>query len=141
MTSVVAVDCEFNGFNGELISMALVADDGREWYESVGCAEPVAWVHENVMPVIHKDAVTYMEYVASLERFLRGFAGIRLIADWPEDIAWFCRSLIFGPGHRIDAPPITMEIHRWLTSEYSEIPHNALEDARAIMALWKKYPE
>ncbi len=27
------IDCEFNEFGGDLISMALVADDGQEFYE------------------------------------------------------------------------------------------------------------
>lgn len=28
----IAVDCEFNGFGGQLISMALVTEHGDEWY-------------------------------------------------------------------------------------------------------------
>ena len=31
----IYIDCEFNGFGGKLISMALCADDGREFYEVV----------------------------------------------------------------------------------------------------------
>jgi hypothetical protein len=28
----IAVDCEFNSFGGQLISMALVTEHGDEWY-------------------------------------------------------------------------------------------------------------
>lgn len=38
------IDCEFNEFRGELISMALVAEDGREFYEVLPCPNPGAWV-------------------------------------------------------------------------------------------------
>ncbi len=50
----VFIDCEFNSFKGALISMALVAMDGRELY----CQVPIPrhsihpWVAENVVPVI-----------------------------------------------------------------------------------------
>ena len=52
----------------------------------------------------------------------------------PEDIAHFCQSLIVGPGARINTPHLTMEIRRDLDA-VSEIPHNALSDARAIRAV------
>jgi hypothetical protein len=54
-----------------------------------------------------------------------------LVADWPEDIQHFCELLITGPGLRLDTPPLTIEIRRDLDA-VSALPHNALEDARAI---------
>jgi hypothetical protein len=57
---------------------------------------------------------------------------VHLVADWPEDIQHFCEALITAPGLRIDTPPLTMEIRRDLDA-VSALPHNALEDARAIM--------
>lgn len=48
------IDCEFNGFGGQLISMALVAEDGTEFYEVVPLLEEVTpWVAEHVMPVLN----------------------------------------------------------------------------------------
>lgn len=111
--------------------MALVAEDGREWYEVVPCAAPCEWVVQNVMPVLGKAPV---ENVAALTRslfwFLRQFSEVHIVADWPEDIQHFCAALISGAGERINTPPITMEILR-IDSE-SEVPHNALWDARGI---------
>ena len=47
------IDTEFNGFGGELISMAIVAEDGREWYGILPVADKlVEWVEEHVRPVL-----------------------------------------------------------------------------------------
>jgi len=124
------IDCEWNGHGGELISMALVSGDGREWYEVLGCASPVKWVADNVMPLLMKTPITRVQMQLSLAAFLASFDAVNIIADWPEDIERFCALLITGPGERIGTPPLTMEIIR-IDAE-SAIPHNALEDARGI---------
>ena len=125
------LDCEFNEFKGALISMALVAEDGREWYEVVPCDNPGAWVAQNVMPILGKPALPdKAALTSSLFMFLRQFDTIHVVADWPEDIAHFCEALITGPGYRIDTPPLTMEVLR--IDATSALPHNALADARGI---------
>lgn len=128
------LDCEFNDFGGELISMALVSD-GPEWYQSLGCASPSPWVADNVMPVIDAPTISRPEFILSLGEFLWQFEKLDIIADWPDDISYFCQSLITGPGGRIDTPPLRMEIRRDLDG-VSAVPHNALYDARAIKAAW-----
>lgn len=124
------IDCEWNGFGGDLISMAIVAEDGREWYASLGCEKPEPWVAENVMPVIGVEPVDRVEFQTSLRLWLSSFESIHLIADWPEDIAHFCKALITGPGYRLGTPPLTMEVRR--IDAPSKLPHNALADARGI---------
>jgi hypothetical protein len=129
------VDTEFNEFRGALISMALVADDGREWYEALPCEEPGPWVAQHVMPIIGKPPVgNGIDLALSLHAFLKQFDTVHIVADWPEDISHFCNALIVGPGMRIDTPPLTLEVRRDLpnTADISAIPHNALEDARAL---------
>lgn len=126
----VFLDCEFNEFEGDLISMALVAEDGQEWYEVVPCEKPGDWVAHHVMPILGKDAVPYRQMQLSLRIWLSRFDKVHVVADWPEDIAHFCRALITGPGFRIDTPPLTMEVLR--VDAASELPHNALADARGI---------
>lgn len=126
------IDTEFNGFQGELISMALVSEDNDIFYESIGCGEPCAWVHENVMPIINKDPIPKTEFWTKLEQYLNQWDSIHIIADWPEDIAHFCQALIFGPGYAIPTPSkMTFEVNRGIDAE-SELPHNALADAIAI---------
>lgn len=132
------IDCEWNDFRGELISMALVADDGREFYQALPCANPSQWVAEHVMPVVnilinHGDYATAERMLReSLQRFLMGFDSVHIIADWPEDIERFCRALIVAPGLRINTPPLTMEILR--IEGVSACPHNALADAIGFRA-------
>jgi hypothetical protein len=43
------IDTEFNEYHGALISLALVAEDGREWYGVRYCDDPGWWVREHVM--------------------------------------------------------------------------------------------
>lgn len=130
------IDCEWNSYKGDLISMALVAENGVEWYEVLECRDPHPWVAENVIPRLGKHPIPRFEMVKSLERFLDLFLDIHVIADWPEDIAMFCNLLVVGPGERIDTPPLTMEVTR--VDSVSENPHNALADARGLMRYFKE---
>jgi hypothetical protein len=125
------IDTEFNEFQGPLISMALVAEDGFEFYESIGCDDPGPWVAQHVMPVIGKDPIDRMQLSHRLSAFLQRYDAVCLIADWPEDLAHFCDALIVGPGRRVSTPPLTMEIRRRFGAT-STLPHNALADARAM---------
>ena len=126
------IDCEFNGFGGQLISMALVAEDGDEFYEVVPLLEEVdPWVAEHVMPILNKGVVSPHNFKLKLYRFINQYDEIHVIADWPDDIKYFCEELLVGPGVMKHTPAkMTMEIIRRMDS-VSKLPHNALEDARA----------
>jgi hypothetical protein len=130
----IYIDCEFNEFRGALISMALVAQDGREFYGVLHCADPGPWVKEHVLPVLVELPMSYDCFQSELTEYLAQFERVNIVADWPEDIAHFCASLITGPGYRMATPPLTMEVRRDLDA-VSKLPHNALEDARAIRLL------
>jgi len=126
------IDCEYNDFQGPLISMALVAEDGREWYGVLPCPHPSPWVAEHVIPILGQKPESMESFQIRLEGWLLQFDSIHVIADWPEDIAHFCKALITDPGCRIHTPPLTLEVKRLLEASPSENPHNALEDARGI---------
>lgn len=128
----IYIDTEFNEFKGELISMALVAEDGTEFYEVLECANPGAWVAQNVMPILNKEPVPLYIFKMKLFGFLNYFDSIHLVADWPEDIKHFCEQVIIAPGAMMNIPSFTCEIRRDLSAKDSKIPHNALEDARAL---------
>ncbi|MDO9131976.1 hypothetical protein [Hydrogenophaga sp.] len=125
------LDCEFNGMGGALMSMALVGED-VEWYEVLPTPTSLdPWVAEHVVPHLNQTAVYRGEFQRSLQAFLMAVGPCIIVADWPDDIRYFCESLITAPGVAINTPPIMFELDR--TIEYvSAIPHNALEDARAI---------
>ena len=125
------LDCEFNGFEGDLISIALVSDDGKEFYEAIACSNPIPWVAENVIPKIGKtELVTRPLVTKRLSGFLSQFKKITIIADWPSDFKHFLDCLILGPGMMISIPK--MEMHMVSIRVESENKHNALSDARAL---------
>ena len=135
------VDCEFNSRDGDLISMALVSEDGKhEFYEAVVLDQPVNdWVKDNVYPVIGN--VTYLTYALfqkKLQVFLKKFANITFMADYPVDLMHVSRALETGPGEWMEIQPLTMVIDDDLSAKGSRIPHNALEDARALRLSWLK---
>ena len=132
----IFVDCEFNDFGGDLISMGLVDQNGEHWYGVLKCENPTKWVSKNVMPVLNQGCEPVQVFRLRLQNFLNAYETCHIIADWPEDIAWFCRMLITGPGQRIATPPLTFEIDRRLDSKNSAVPHNALHDAYAIRKYW-----
>ena len=138
------LDCEYDGWAGPLISLALVPEDGGEEFYALTILEtpPNDWVQRNVMPYLDHVPVGLQtqpmpdQAVAEhLEVWLRGLSEVEIVADWPEDIALFCRLLTFAPGEVVRVPPMTF---RWLslpgfsTARNSAVPHNALHDARAL---------
>jgi len=129
------LDCEFNGWGGQLISMALCSAGGRYFYEVLACPDPVEWVAENVMPVLAREAISQEEFTQKLQAFLCRFSTCDIFADWPDDIAYFCKSLIVGPGERMNTPPLGFRILSNLPKEAyeNELRHNALSDAMAMM--------
>ena len=138
----IFIDCEFNGFGGDLISMALVSADGAEFYEVLNLEKDKcvnSWVAKNVVPYLNKQPITKCLFQTSLWAFINQWKEIHIIADWPEDIKYFCDSLITAPGMAINTPPkLTMEVNRSLNTNTSGLLHNALEDAKAIKESWDK---
>lgn len=136
------IDCEFNEFGGDLISMALVADNDQEFYEVLNLENDEkygSWVYFNVVPWLNKDPINKQLFQAKLWRFINKWEEVHVIADWPDDIKYFCMSLITNPGSALLTPPkLTMQVDRDLNTDSSEILHNALSDARAIKESWKR---
>lgn len=134
MTKIVDlyIDTEFNGFGGELMSMALVENETTYFYEvkemrKGSILDP--WVKQHVAPILYKHPVGEMIFQQRLETFLNKYDAVRIIADWHEDIAHFCNMLTVGPGERIMTPKLYFEIKRNLSCVPSKDPHNALADA------------
>lgn len=134
------IDTEFNEYHGALISMALVGQNGAEWYGVRFCDDPGYWVQEHVIPVLMKSPERDRDLRTSLAAFLSQFDRCHIIADWSADISHFCNFLEFAPGQRIGPDNITFELRRDLvdTSIASVCPHNALSDARALMKSYKE---
>lgn len=138
------LDTEFNGHLGELISLALVSDDGRELYLSNidRLENDVDWVRNNVITVLcAPDAIpmpSNCEQISyDLEKFFAGDEHPTVVVDWPDDIKYLCEALITGPGEMIKIPRLTFELARvdaYPTAVVGAVQHNALWDARALKA-------
>lgn len=143
----IALDTEFNGFGGQLISIALVPETLEDiFYEVLPCDNPDPWVAKNVISVLNQEPIHSDFSLAKsvlqhrLENWFKHMQlqsdDIEIIADWPDDIRYFCELLITGPGYMIATPKklrFTMDRSLPETSIHSKIPHNAREDAIRLM--------
>lgn len=137
------LDAEFNGFGGELISLALVPEDGSApaFYAATECAEPTAWVAEHVLPVLRTKAIPRSELADRFAEYLIHDQDPLLVADWPEDIAHAARLLITGPGQMKPIRSIRFQLVDPVilgagdaASAANGAPHNALSDATFLRA-------
>jgi hypothetical protein len=150
------LDTEYNGWRGELISLALVPEDGdQEFYITLDWRGPLQpWVEENVLPYLDTVPQTMIsprvrpeDAAHALSNWLRreleaqlfvrenGLVLLEICADWPEDISQICSLLMIGPGLTVDVPPLTfrlLTLPGFSTAANSKVPHNALHDARAL---------
>ena len=130
------LDTEFNGFGGELMSLALVPHDKSrpEFYRELEMRSQLhPWVKENVVPHLIMVPCSRGQFQSDLAEYLWSFReDVTIIADWPDDIRYFCESLITGPGMMISfVNNMKFELDFGIQYE-SEVPHNALHDARGI---------
>lgn len=131
------LDTEFNGFGGELISIALVPEDpaAPEFYKELEIRSQLEpWVRENVVPHLVLAPCTHHQMQQALADYLWNTKAseITIVADWPDDIRYFCQALITGPGMMINLwSHITFDLDLYIKYD-SKVPHNALHDARAI---------
>jgi len=133
--SVLFIDTEFNGFGGDLISMALVPEDDniKPWYEVRECNITDLWVIKNVVPYLGQKPLRPLLFKSSFQAYICQFDNPTIIADWFTEPIHFC-NLMSGRTHETC---LSMEfsfkvVHGCNTSLISAVPHNALEDAKAL---------
>lgn len=134
------LDCEFNGFGGELISLALFNPVGESFYEAIGevvysgadgTLDP--WVEQHVIPVLDKEPIARNEFKRLLRAYLADRLNSFIIADWPADFVHLFESLMIEGHWEVDIPITAHLLHSGPLQ--SAVPHNALEDAKAL-ARW-----
>jgi hypothetical protein len=137
------LDTEFNGFGGALLSLALVPEEGEEFYVTLDCDAPIMpWVEQNVVPFLdmvpeglRAPRLSRAIAAGALAAYLEGDQNAEIVADWPEDIAQFCALLMTGPALMVPVPPLSfrlLPLMGFSPSANSAVPHNALHDARAL---------
>lgn len=133
------LDTEFNGFGGELISIALVPeDDGlAPFYAAAECENPTPWVAEQIIPRLDVEQVSRSRLGDRFAAYLIDDPEPVLVADWPEDIAHAARLLVIGPGLMKPVRNIRFDlVDGSLVSSGmgSAVPHNAYHDALRLRA-------
>lgn len=138
------LDCEYDGFGGPLLSFALVPEDGgEEFYAILAHERPLTdWVERNVAPYLDHVPVGLQgpplereQAAILLSAWLAGLQEVEIVADWPEDIALFCSLLTVGNGRMVPVPQLSfklMMLPGFSTARNSDVPHNALHDARSL---------
>lgn len=137
-------DTEFDGYQGALLSLGLVAEDGRMLYLVIQDESTpqvcTPWVAEHVVPFLlaspePAQIVTRKQARDALTMFFANDPDPTITVDWPDDIKYFCELLITGPGTMIDIPGIKFEVRRvdaYPTLLLGAVQHNAMWDALAL---------
>lgn len=142
------LDCEFDGHNGPLLSMALVEEQGRSLYVRTSARADDPWVIANVEPHMesHQADSSGLNVPSAgvggwLRRFIADDAAPVIVADSPVDIGRFCRAISTGEDGgwaSADYPLMTFEVHNvdcYPTSLPGAVQHNAWWDAMALRHL------
>lgn len=122
--------------------MALVPENNSlpEFYKELVMTDQLhPWVRENVAPHLVLVPCSYNDFQQALANYLwECREDVVIIADWPDDIRYFCESLIVGPGMCLNLlNNIKFELDFGIDYE-SAVPHNALHDARGIRDFYLK---
>lgn len=153
------VDFEFTRFEGEIISVGIVSQTGKELYlalsdrvlheeEIQGFIDP--WVVKNVIPIIDSNGAEAERYdnrsdikskwpLRIYQYFLETQNHVRepvtFVTDWWEDVKLMSGLMITGPGTCINVPHGTFIVTRsdtYPTTLKGAVQHNALWDARVL---------
>ncbi|MEN2749308.1 hypothetical protein [Sphingomonas sp. T9W2] len=139
------LDTEFNGFGGELLSLALVSEHGDALYLVIDPpADIEPWVAENVMPIMYsvpdRTEITFCTMDAAPQEIADFFGNSSggvpyIITDWPDDVRYLCQAVITGPGMMAPIARMQFDVVRvdaYPTTLPGAVQHNALWDAYAL---------
>lgn len=144
------LDTELTDLDGEIISLALVCEDGRSLYlvthELPESTSP--WVLKNVVPFLYDCPEVPLilnpkHWGHEISEFIYGRAAPpQIIADWPTDIVRLCEALRDGSGRTVHMDnqthfTVVRHIKVYPTEVKGAVQHNAWWDAVAL----KRYVE
>lgn len=141
------IDCEFDGHNGPLLSIAMVPlnDPENGVYIKVSNVQAQdKWVCKNVVPIMNEAKcrtvydVPLLRVGETIRYWLNDKLDIRIISDSPVDIYRFCHALMTssqGEWKSCGANHMVFEVHNVDTYPCKipgAIQHNAWWDAMAL---------
>ncbi len=133
---ILYLDTEFDGFNGPLISIALVSSTGDKFYEVCEGKIFHPWALQHVKPRLGKSPLRPQLFKLAFQQFIMQFTNPTIVCDWYEDARHFFNLL----GGNDYASCLKFSCHLQLLETppgipISQLPHNALADAEALM-IW-----
>lgn len=96
------IDCEFDGHNGDLLSLAIIREDGYDIYIKVNNVASDNWVLNNVVKLLDSHqcsrvvTVDNNEVGGVIKAFLSSDQCPVIVSDSPVDIYRFCKALSTG---------------------------------------------
>ena len=141
------IDCEFDGHNGPLLSLAIVGDDTRSVHIRTHETARDPWVISNVVPIMDHHEAPASQWIPlnavgeSIRKFFRNVAQPVIVADSPVDIGRFCTALSTGEDGgwiSTDYQKMTFEVYNvdcYPTDLPGAVQHNAWWDAMALRHL------
>lgn len=145
------IDCEFDGHNGPLLSIAMVRDDGLGMHVKTDAVAQDPWVVANVLPILDTHGAQHAFRVRprSVGTLLRNFIGDCqnpvIVADSPVDIARFCQAISTsedGGWASTEYPRMTFVVENvecYPTKLKGAVRHNAWWDAMALREVIEGY--
>jgi hypothetical protein len=145
------LDTEFNEFGGELISLALVREDGESIYLVYpDLPEYGEWVSKNVVPIIWNipsplpgmayKLESHQDGARRIAEFISGDPHPVIVTDWPDDIKYFCQAIITAPGEMVGLDNLVfhmVRVNAYPTTLENAVQHNAWHDAKALRELFR----
>ena len=149
---LIFLDTEFTGLNQRrprLISVGLVAEDGRKFYAELpmesyykNCA---TWTTQNVLPLLNGgDCIMQPDVLRQrLAEWISEFGDVRIVTDAPIFDFAFLRSTLGYPWPaNIDPKPIwfdtRMAVEQFESYFTTDKPrHHSLHDANALHQAWQ----
>lgn len=144
MSNRFYIDCEFDGHDGPLLSIALVPEHGSGIHIRTDQTASDPWVRDNVVPIMDSHDATRSQWIplnevgASIRSFIGECECPVIVADSPVDIGRFCRALSTGADGgwaSADYPSMRFEVHNvdcYPTDLEGAVQHNAWWDAMAL---------
>jgi hypothetical protein len=131
------VDAEFNGFGGELISLAAVPESSvrPHFYEAIGCQRPSLWVRTQLLPVLQIKPKSRGEVAHLFASYLESDPEPLIVSDCAESVAHAALLLTDHSGARLMPARVRFELlpaSDFSAQAVSELPFNAYRDALAL---------
>ena len=131
----IFLDVELTDWHGDIISIGMISDDGKEFYKELEFSNPSKWVVDNVLPKLSGKPLSLSAFQSELTAYFKQFDSCNIVVDWPEDIRAITSLFTNDYRYSVLLPVMTFEIFNTEMPE-NKGSHNALYDAKELRLLY-----